>query len=971
MRRLLLVAVLVFTSGSVSAQVSDDFSDGDFLTNPSWTGDTGLWKVDTLEANLALQSDGQAQSDTLFLSTPSAVSVGTWSFRFAHREANLSNFNGARIYLVADSDQLRGPIQGYFVQIGTNNSDEVRLYRQDGDPASRRVLIGQSSEPIFAGDANSSLIVVSRTDDLEWTVSVDGAELFSVRDTTYVTSHSFGVWIKHTQSTAQSYYFDDIEVEGETGPPDTTPPFPLSAVFQREENAIVITFSEPIDQASLLPTSFSLSTLGQPNTVEPSTTLPEVVQITYATPIPTGIYTLTLENLRDLAGNVIPAGTSIEVDVVNDTSPPVLLAAQSLDANRIEVAFDEPVLACDTERFLVTPDIGIPASFTSCNPDGQSTFELELVQSLRNGETYTLSVNGIEDLYGNILESASSTFTFVDPNATPPPGPREIVINEIYFDPPDTELEFIELFNRTNSLFDLSLLGLADNRRQSVPIVSEPTLLDPNGYAILVRDGTAFSQQFPGVPFLEVSSWPALNNSGDTPILFHGETVIDSVAYLSSWGGNDVSLERKDPNGPSNNRFNFGSATSSEGATPGARNSIYEPDTTPPLPLFAEQVEPDVLALHFNEPVVTANTSSFSLANGDHPAQVLQRQEGVELQLRFSNQLNGIALTISDVADLSGNSLSSFEIPISYVALPGELVINEIMFDPLADRFDERPDQPEYVELYNTGARYLTLRNHYWTDVPDEDGATNTIAFGDGFFSVGPESFAVVYADPDAATSASADSKIEKAYPVSDFSQVSLIPIDRTTLSLTNSSDLITLRLPFAVVLDSVRYDAQWHHPNLVDATGVSLERITPTGPSDTQSNWSSSVSSLGGTPGSTNSIFLSQQAELPNQGLTIHPSPFSPDSDGFDDTTAITYSLSSAASLIRARIYDARGRLVRTLEQAALAGHTGQLLWDGLDDERRALRIGIYVVLLEAIDTQGGSVEAHKGTVVLARHLN
>ena len=43
----------------------------------------------------------------------------------------------------------------------------------------------------------------------------------------------------------------------------------------------------------------------------------------------------------------------------------------------------------------------------------------------------------------------------------------------------------------------------------------------------------------------------------------------------------------------------------------------------------------------------------------------------------------------------------------------------------------------------------------------------------------------------------------------------------------------------------------------------------------------------------------------------------------------------------------------------------------DGLGDDGRDLRIGIYVVLLEAIDTAGGTTEAFKEPVVLARPLN
>ncbi|ARA94746.1 hypothetical protein AWN76_017345 [Rhodothermaceae bacterium RA] len=83
---------------------------------------------------------------------------------------------------------------------------------------------------------------------------------------------------------------------------------------------------------------------------------------------------------------------------------------------------------------------------------------------------------------------------------------------------------------------------------------------------------------------------------------------------------------------------------------------------------------------------------------------------------------------------------------------------------------------------------------------------------------------------------------------------------------------------------------------------------------------------------------------------------------------TALEFTLSAAPALIRTRIFDAQGRLVRTLEEAGLAARQGRLIWDGRDDAGRALRIGLYVILLEAVDERGGTVEAFKRPVVLVR---
>jgi hypothetical protein len=237
---------------------------------------------------------------------------------------------------------------------------------------------------------------------------------------------------------------------------------------------------------------------------------------------------------------------------------------------------------------------------------------------------------------------------------------------------------------------------------------------------------------------------------------------------------------------------------------------------------------------------------------------------------------------------------------------------------------------------------------------------------------VAPGGFALVVAQPDEVADPTTDSDLAHAFPDIDFAadNITLLPLDRSSLSLVNSGDLIHLHRADDTTLDSVFYDPGWHSPNLIDTKGVSLERIVVDGAANDPLNWTSSVAVAGGTPGRPNSVFIPPDAPATEAGLTIEPSPFSPDRDGADDHTAIRYALSSNVGLIRVRIFDAHGRLVRALEEAALSGKQGQVIWDGLDDDGRDLRIGIYVVLLEAIDTAGGTTEAFKQPVVLARTL-
>jgi flagellar hook assembly protein FlgD len=114
--------------------------------------------------------------------------------------------------------------------------------------------------------------------------------------------------------------------------------------------------------------------------------------------------------------------------------------------------------------------------------------------------------------------------------------------------------------------------------------------------------------------------------------------------------------------------------------------------------------------------------------------------------------------------------------------------------------------------------------------------------------------------------------------------------------------------------------------------------------------------------------VSLSPTAETSDQGLRIRPSPFSVERDG---ATRIQYRLAEAPSLVRVRIFDARGRKVRTLEDTRLVGRTGSLVWDGRDDAGDRVRVGVYVILFEAIRAEAGTIARFKEPVVVARPLN
>lgn len=81
--------------------------------------------------------------------------------------------------------------------------------------------------------------------------------------------------------------------------------------------------------------------------------------------------------------------------------------------------------------------------------------------------------------------------------------------------------------------------------------------------------------------------------------------------------------------------------------------------------------------------------------------------------------------------------------------------------------------------------------------------------------------------------------------------------------------------------------------------------------------------------------------------GVYLHantPNPFNP-------STTITFEITQRDESVRVllAVYDLRGRLVKTLMDADLAGGTYSLVWEGRDNSGRKMSSGVYFLRLRS----------------------
>lgn len=273
-----------------------------------------------------------------------------------------------------------------------------------------------------------------------------------------------------------------------------------------------------------------------------------------------------------------------------------------------------------------------------------------------------------------------------------------------------------------------------------------------------------------------------------------------------------------------------------------------------------------------------------------------------------------------------------------------DLVINEIMFDP-------GENNSEFVEFMNLSGDSVNVGG--WK-IEDENG--NNFSLSNIPLMIPDNSYFIL----------AADSLIESKYDLDENVLRTIVGV--SSLGLVNTGELILLKDVKGNIIDSVWYSDKWHNDNFISTKNISLERINPNLGANDANNWSSSVDNIGATPGIQNSIYTVNPNIASN--ISVSPNPFSPDDDGFEDFTIINYKLTQATSQVRIKIFDNKGRLVRELANNQASSSSGSIIFDGIGDDGQALRIGIYIIFLEAINEGAGVVETMKTVVVVARKL-
>ncbi len=852
-----------------SAQVAENFTDGDFTQNPTWTGDAAGFRV----AAQQLQSNGPAVTGTqLQLSTPSQASTGTvWEF-WANLKFATSSGNLADVWLLASRPDLKNARNsGYFVRLG-GTSDEVSLFRKDSTRAAVPLIDGANGT--LASSTNNLVRVrVTRTTANRWTLERDlaggrafVAEAATPTDATYQRSAAVGISLLYSAANARNFYFDDF--------------------------------------------------------------------------------------------------------AVTDATAPLLARAVPLNARQVDVGFNEAVAPASAARpasyRLQSGTVPVSAQVLPANPA-----VVRLTFAADFGGQEVLEARGVADLYGNVAAGPLSA-AFSGPAVAPQVG--ELLITEIFADetpsiglPPT---EYLELYNRTTKTLSLSGVRLGKGGTATVAVFADTARLAPGQYAVVcgsthLPDFARFGKAYGPTNF------PALSNGGDQLVLRgrDGRTLFE-VSYDDSWYRDPVkkdggwSLEMIDASNYCAGASNWTASQDPSGGTPGRANSVRaaNADALAPSLLRAVALNASTIRLYFSEKLDSAAATALGryalAASGGGPAIVRASPVApdfrqVDLFLVTPLQTSRpIALTVQTATDCAGNASGTLQ-PASF-ALPeaaasGDVVLNELLFNP-------RVGAVRFGEILNRSAKFIDLQG--WQ-------IANLKADGSGLDAAGLGAGPLLLAPGQLLAFSTSTAVIQAQYPTSNDAANLVQLASFPTFPDAGTALLLDGR---GQEIDRFAYNKSLHLSLLATQEGVSLERIRANGPS-LGSNFHSAAGAVGyATPGRPNS--QAQDAPGGNQELTVAPEVFTPDDDGLQDFTTLTYHLDQPGYAASVTVYDALGRLTRRLVRNETLPTTGLMQWDGVDDQGHKAAVGYYVLLIELFRPSSGEKREYKKTVVLGARL-
>jgi len=265
-----------------------------------------------------------------------------------------------------------------------------------------------------------------------------------------------------------------------------------------------------------------------------------------------------------------------------DSIKPVWLGLTALEEKKLIMRFSEPV---KYSNFQLKIDEQTEPVLSIFSHPGDTLLEVTPEHFPMTGKRYKINVTGITDKRGNKLADSTKILVLSEPSLV-----GDFYFNEIMFNPNDSAAEYLEIFNLTEKILDLSGLIITTMKTdgsyypgKSIPV---NTWIEPLSYIVLTKDSALlrkFHQCPDTVKIIQMDLYAFSNESGTVTCFDKACSLVydefywnDNMHHVLIHNTRGISLEKAVANIPSKNKSNWhSSATLAVSGTPGYRNSQY------------------------------------------------------------------------------------------------------------------------------------------------------------------------------------------------------------------------------------------------------------------------------------------------------------------------------------------------------------------------------------------------------------
>jgi len=280
----------------------------------------------------------------------------------------------------------------------------------------------------------------------------------------------------------------------------------------------------------------------------------------------------------------------------------------------------------------------------------------------------------------------------------------------------------------------------------------------------------------------------------------------------------------------------------------------------------------------------------------------------------------------------------------------GDLEISDILISEILP--DPQKGGVEFVEIYNNSTRLIDLNSLQLATMNSTGKRSKLHSISSSTVFIYPFTYKLL----------SLDSEIVQAhYSVPDKTALHTMASFPT---LTNSQGAVIL-FSDEKPIDSLYYTAGLHDVFIKDPKGVSLERVSFSKPTNSIGNFISAAATAGyATPGYQNSQL--ENKEKVTQTIFLSSKIFNPDRE---EQLEINFNFNQGGKMANIFIFNSEGKKIRNLVTNHRLGTKDRIFWNGEDDKKELLPVGVYLLSIEIYDAEG-NFKKYKESCVLASKI-